>query len=304
MLDNTKILMPDKRVASSASLVSGKIYVIGGWNYVGSNIVTYGNVWEYDPATDTWDDTTRMDMPTPRAYLSTNVIDGKIYAFGGSNETTALSTVEVYDPFTNTWTPKSDMPAGRTYLMTSAVEDSLIYIFGGSTSPFDKPMSDAWAYNPGSDKFKAVSPMPTGLITSTCNAVDEKIYIIGGSRTPWIFQSDSLLLEYDPHNDSSSSLTAIEKWDTNLPTAFSLSQNYPNPFNPTTTIEFSIPNSEFITLKIYNLLGQEVAILVSEKLKTGSYKYTWDATHYSSGIYYYKIKASKFEKTEKMILLQ
>ena len=86
---------------------------------------------------------------------------------------------------------------------------------------------------------------------------------------------------------------------------FELSQNYPNPFNPTTTIEFSIPKTDFVTLKIYNLLGQEVATLVSEKLNQGKHKYTWDASQFASGIYFYIIQTEEgFINTKKLVLLK
>jgi len=85
---------------------------------------------------------------------------------------------------------------------------------------------------------------------------------------------------------------------------YELSQNYPNPFNPSTTIEFSIPKVEFVTLKIYNLLGQEMATLVSDKLAPDNYKYIWDASGLVSGIYYYKIEAGKFQNVKKLILLR
>ena len=98
--------------------------------------------------------------------------------------------------------------------------------------------------------------------------------------------------------------TYIEKHSDQFPTQFSLLQNYPNPFNPTTTIEFSIPKSEFVTLSIYNILGQEVATLVSEKLKAGIYQYSWDAGTSSSGVYFYKIIAGMFTESKKMILLR
>ena len=86
--------------------------------------------------------------------------------------------------------------------------------------------------------------------------------------------------------------------------SYQLSQNYPNPFNPTTTIEFSIPRTEFVTLKIYNLLGQEVVTLVSENLTAGNYKYTWDAGSLASGVYMYKIETGSFTQTRKLILMK
>ena len=84
---------------------------------------------------------------------------------------------------------------------------------------------------------------------------------------------------------------AVEQETIKLPNRYTLSQNYPNPFNPSTTIEFSIPKTEFVILKIYNILGKEVATLVSEKLAAGKYRYTWDASGFASGIYIYQLKA-------------
>jgi hypothetical protein len=86
-------------------------------------------------------------------------------------------------------------------------------------------------------------------------------------------------------------------------TNFTLNQNYPNPFNPTTNIEFSIPKSEFVTLKVYNVLGEEVATMVSERLNVGSYSYDWDASNLASGVYLYSLEAGEFVKTRKMILM-
>jgi N-acetylneuraminic acid mutarotase len=86
--------------------------------------------------------------------------------------------------------------------------------------------------------------------------------------------------------------------------SFALEQNYPNPFNPTTAIEFSIPKSAFVSLKIYNILGEEVATLVSEKLVTGRYKYNWDASALASGVYFYRIQAGNYVEAKKMILLR
>jgi hypothetical protein len=87
------------------------------------------------------------------------------------------------------------------------------------------------------------------------------------------------------------------------PINYKLYQNYPNPFNPSTTIEFSIPKTEFVTLRIYNLLGQEVAALVSEKLTPGNYKYTWDASGFVSGMYYYRLRTDSGKNQSRKLLL-
>ncbi|MBX7045811.1 MAG: T9SS type A sorting domain-containing protein [Ignavibacteria bacterium] len=85
---------------------------------------------------------------------------------------------------------------------------------------------------------------------------------------------------------------------------YSLSQNYPNPFNPTTNIKFAIPQSGFVTLKIYNMLGKEVATLVSSNLSAGSYNYDFNASNLASGIYFYKLEAGNFSEVKKMSLVK
>jgi photosystem II stability/assembly factor-like uncharacterized protein len=85
---------------------------------------------------------------------------------------------------------------------------------------------------------------------------------------------------------------------------FALGQNYPNPFNPTTTITFSIPEREVVTLKIYNSLGEIVGELANEEKESGNYEFDFDASELPSGIYFYTLTSGKFIKTNKMILLK
>lgn len=89
-----------------------------------------------------------------------------------------------------------------------------------------------------------------------------------------------------------------------VPDKYSLSQNYPNPFNPVTKIDFAISKNEFVTIKIYDLLGKEIMTLVSENLKSGNYSYSFNASNLTSGVYFYKINAGNFSDTKKMVLLK
>jgi Secretion system C-terminal sorting domain len=88
------------------------------------------------------------------------------------------------------------------------------------------------------------------------------------------------------------------------PTEFSLSQNYPNPFNPSTTIQYSIPESGNVNLTVYNSLGEEVETLVNRFEEAGTYNINFDANGLSSGIYFYELKAGSFIEMKKMILLR
>jgi hypothetical protein len=90
----------------------------------------------------------------------------------------------------------------------------------------------------------------------------------------------------------------------NVPKTFALRQNYPNPFNPTTTIEYDVPEKISVQLKVYNLLGQEVASLVNQEEAAGRYKIVYDASHLASGMYFYKLNAGSYEATKKLLLLK
>jgi streptogramin lyase len=90
----------------------------------------------------------------------------------------------------------------------------------------------------------------------------------------------------------------------NTPTDFVLNQNYPNPFNPATTISFSLPSSTFTSLKVYDILGNEVANLVNEEKPAGNYEVRFNASSLTSGTYFYKLQAGSFIETKKMILLK
>lgn len=90
----------------------------------------------------------------------------------------------------------------------------------------------------------------------------------------------------------------------NLPKFFSLSQNYPNPFNPVTNIKFDIPKSSLVKITVYDQLGREVATLVNEQMQAGSYSVDWDASNFSSGVYFYRIETEDFSKTNKMVLVK
>jgi hypothetical protein len=87
-----------------------------------------------------------------------------------------------------------------------------------------------------------------------------------------------------------------------LPSEFRLGQNYPNPFNPATTLDFDLPSDEFVSLKIFDVLGREVQTLVSESKKAGSYNVAFDASKLASGVYVYKLQAGSFVATKKMLL--
>jgi len=111
-----------------------------------------------------------------------------------------------------------------------------------------------------------------------------------------VYQSASI--SYDELN-----VTDVQN-EGSVPSEFKLEQNYPNPFNPSTNIKFRMADFGFVSLKIYNVLGSEVATLVNEERPAGSYEIEFDASSLSSGIYFYKLNAVEYSETKKMILLR
>jgi hypothetical protein len=99
-------------------------------------------------------------------------------------------------------------------------------------------------------------------------------------------------------------ITSIISDENIAPNLFTLNQNYPNPFNPNTTINYQTPTTSFVSLKVYDVLGKEVAILVNEEKSAGNYKIDFDGSELASGIYFYTLQADNFVQNRKMILLK
>ena len=89
-----------------------------------------------------------------------------------------------------------------------------------------------------------------------------------------------------------------------IPTVYELQQNYPNPFNPTTKINFAIPKQGLVTLKVYDVLGREVANLVNEVKTAGNYIVDFDASYLASGVYFYKLEVNGFSDVKRMMLIK
>lgn len=193
-----------------------------------------------------------------------------------------------------------------------AATNAGIYIESGSIQVAYSDVQGGWTgtgninLNPDivADSLSNVSPCigsgihsyDFGSMVCYCPAED-----INGRMRPYPAGSDPDMGAWE----SKEGIVGIESQPlAGIPNFYALFQNYPNPFNPTTTIEFHMPTARSVTLKIYNLLGQEVATLVSEKLKPGNYKYDWNARGFASGIYLYKLTAGDFVEMKKLVLLR
>lgn len=190
--------MPTQRSGFATSVVNGKIFAIGG-EIDAFGDISLATVEMYDPKTDTWH---RMaDMPTARSGVSTSVVDGKIYAIGGAEikkrkigpghgyDVKELPTVEMYDPVTDMWTQKANMPTARS-THTCAV-DGKIYAIGGAAfnnirkkKPWRLDLVEV--YDPATDTWAKAKSMNHARDSFAVSVVDGKIYAMGGTGWPQI----------------------------------------------------------------------------------------------------------------------
>ena len=194
--------LPTKRSGIAAAVVDDKIYIIGGTleNFEGPDGIS--TIEEYDPQTNTWRQV--ADMPTPRYYPKAAVANDTIYVFGGWYQEKGVKThypvrVDAYDPATDTWTRKKDMPVPRVHPAVGAV-DGKIYIIGGSTGwggEDERRMDRVDIYDPATDTWEEGPKMPTRRDAYLGGVVNNHIYVIGGYGPP---EGRALknIEEYDP----------------------------------------------------------------------------------------------------------
>jgi photosystem II stability/assembly factor-like uncharacterized protein len=139
--------------------------------------------------------------------------------------------------------------------------------------------------SPGSAPYKQLS--------MTFSASDNQMSVLTG----WGVTGDGVISRY-------TETVGIQQIGTEIPETFKLDQNYPNPFNPVTHFGFRIADHGFVSIKIYNALGENVSTIVNNELQPGIYQAEWDASNYPSGIYYYKLAAGNYSETKKMILVK
>ena len=178
------------------------------------------------------------------------------------------------------------------------------YIIAGNTSSFGAGESDAYLIKTNAaghtmwTKTYGGSDLDYGCSIYEC---DDRSYIIAGwTESYGAGDEDVWLIKIAPDPDG-----IVQNEKINNPAYYVLHDNYPNPFNPKTVISYQLPMISKVELSIYNLLGQKVAKLVSEKQPAGYYKAEWDATGCASGLYFYRLESNTgFVQTKKLILLR
>ena len=188
------------RAGLGVGVVDGKIYAIGG--FVANGVATGANE-VCDPATDTWE--TKTPMPTPRAYITGNVVNGKIYIIGGDSNKTVN---EIYDPETDSWATAASMPTGSWGYASAAIENEIYIIDSDLTQIYDVE-TNTWNLR---------APPPFGHlgygkagVTTGVNAV-KRIYVLGEK----VYDQPALNQVYDPQNDKWTQGSAVPTYRRNF----------------------------------------------------------------------------------------
>jgi len=174
--------------------------------------------------------------------------------------------------------------------LPTALTDKLYYCYSNSTTPETFSTPNAFTQKPPSWSARGYIPSLIEFYNTSSDAATIWVGYDGANRK----------LYMDRYN----AVTRIQNNENTVVENYSLSQNYPNPFNPVTKIDFTIPKNEFVTIKVYDVIGKEITTLVNSQMNRGSYSVDFDASKLTSGVYFYKLISGSFTSTKKMLLIK
>jgi hypothetical protein len=199
-------------------------------------------------------------------------------------------------------TKLSNLPTGNYYLRVMAVERIVTY-----TSP---PGTNGETVFP--DVFRASFPTSQGT-TITTTAGTNTFYFTYKRNPVWVdsmiytlafVQNDDTKEVFNSGRPNNITITGSEPYSNEVSDKYELMQNYPNPFNPSTYIAFTVPKDVYVSLKVYDILGNEISTLVDGNHKAGTYNIYFDGSNLASGVYLYKLAAGDFTETKKMLMIK
>jgi hypothetical protein len=187
-----------------------------------------------------------------------------------------------------TWSAVASLPPGS---VRNIIIDSMDHLFVNAGKYIYRSADDGASW----EKI-ALPPSTDTIWVEFVNSflIDRTGYLYVGTSTGRVFRSASVV----------TSAPAAHAADGSIPVKYALDQNYPNPFNPSTTISFSLPTKSRVTLKIFDVLGRDVATIVSEDLMAGTHKRQWNASGMPSGVYFYRLQGESYAETKRLILLR
>jgi N-acetylneuraminic acid mutarotase len=282
------------------------IFVVGGpYSGAGTNLAVH----YYRPASNTWG-TIASSLPSGqgRRTFACGITGGNKIVISCGYNTVYLKSTYVgtigSDATQITWAAAPDAqialsrPGGvginnYFYLVggdtnTTAVKNDKVFVFNSS--------NNTWFYTINSNP-NPVSNMMNG-ITARCAGDTVKIFQAGGYTAASVGSNVLAVIGCGPTIVGSQIITS------EVPFSYSLSQNYPNPFNPSTKINFSLPKSGMVELRVYDVLGREVALLINGITQAGNHSVDFNASELSSGVYFYTLRAGDFTATKKMLLIK
>ncbi len=272
----------------TTELINDRVYLIN----------SSGRIWEYNIPNNTWTEKTALNA-SGSWDLSSIVYNNEIYVLGFANR-----VFYKYNPITNTWSRLADSPVqiGATSM---GIINNFVYCAGGNNSGGSNAFYQTiWRYDINSNSWA----VDTRTLSSKRHWMARAIYkggmyVLGGFDS--LGNAVNIVEEIVPQGTGTD---VGNNLSLEFPQEFYLYQNYPNPFNPSTKIIWQSPVSSWQTLKIYDLLGNEVAILVNEFREAGKYEVefpnveTGHAMSLPSGVYFYQLRVGNYVETKKMIL--
>ncbi|MBN1352656.1 SBBP repeat-containing protein [candidate division KSB1 bacterium] len=289
---------------------SGNVYVTG-WSYGSGKGFDYATVKYNSASAEQW--ISRYAGPTDDDVAVALKVDdlGNVYVTGwsyGLGTSADYATVKYNSAGVEQWVARYNSPGNDWDETTALALDAFgnVYVTGFSNVRYR--LGDLQSRNYATVKYDSSGVEQwvacyNGPRDSRNNAIalavdaSGNVYVTGTSKGDWWSVYTTIKYVQTPS-------VAVQKEELPKPGRYWLAQNYPNPFNPTTTIEFALPQSAFIRLKVYNLLGEEVATLIAEQQAAGIHKLNWDATGLASGVYLYRLEAGDFVDVQKLILLR
>jgi len=282
--------LEEGRSGHTATLLKdGRVLVTGGrgnGNHLNSSEI-------YDPITNQWSSAANL-LHARLRHSAVLLSDGRVFVSGGVTPDSTLGTryCEIYDPVSDSWSEAGEMTVLRTSHKTLLLLDSTVLITGGSFEP------EIWEiYDPKTLSILYYDTLPIVVFDPEVELLpDGRVISMGG------YTFEGMNVEWSNQSLMYTPLVTSVTEEHSLVVEYSLSQNYPNPFNPSTTIKYTLKENGYVSLKVYDILGREVANLISEKQTAGSYNVIFNADGLVSGVYIYKLKANDFIEAKKMVL--
>ena len=286
------------------------IYIIGG---IQDNVIT-DDLWRHNAVLFNINKMSFREatpMPEGTASFGHSLVGNSLFIQAGLKSTTELwdftlkGDINVTDRATINWSQGANYPLAVYAQYSYPISDDEIYSGGGSTTTGFNPIVNAYGYKIGTNTYEIEPNLPYSQM-AVYGGVNYRSFpnpsgvlrvaISGGITTgPALTNQTWIYTEI---------IQSINIDGGTVPEEYSLVQNYPNPFNPSTNIEYSIPSESFVELKVYDVLGNEVASLVNEQQKAGVYRVDFTADNLSSGMYFARITANEFTRVVKMTLLR